>query len=99
MKPSQIRSGAWTARWADWEIEIRRTPDGWETLVRRSSTTEAPALIARKKGQLSAAVASEWGCKVIARDGAASPLLLTGEGTLVTLPDLLDYTVQPKEVS
>lgn len=69
-KPArELTSGAWTARWGDWLIEMRHQPTGWRVRVYTWTQGRRDALL-RKAVITNTEEAVRWACDVLARQGA-----------------------------
>jgi len=86
-----LTGGAWTARWADWVVELRHLPTGW-----RGTVWHWPVgARGRRLGQASCfqvpLLAASWAATILGRVGAR--VMVDGQPS--ALSDCLAFTPAP----
>lgn len=73
MAAEKITTGAWSARWGEWQVHLQLKPTGWSVVV--WSWPDGESLSARKRlggtaSLRSAEVAIDWASSLLKQQGA-----------------------------
>jgi hypothetical protein len=93
VKASDVTSGAWTATWMRWAVDLIGDDAQWAAVVRTNpgdSTWALSKLVAASEGFTSSTDAVQWACRKLHDDGAR--VMVLGAPRPPRLEDLLEFT-------